>query len=408
MRTLVVSDLHIGGAPGLFAGAGALAALLDELAGAPLRVVLNGDTFDFPAHAGAGADATSLARAFVEDPEAARVLACLGRAVAAGGALIVRAGEHDGELAGPAAQALVTGGLGLARADATRVAFAVRGAPLLLTVGGARVLVARKDRARERETSRWLAEHLLNPLRRQYGVGLADLLRPDYLGAVTAAFAVNPTAARLVLRELDPAIVGARDERDARLAALLRDTLAGAGLSEREAKIAALALDPDTSLGPLDYQILQRARLKLFRYSLGRRAAAADDGLRALSEREWSALRSLARRGRAAAAVIAHSHVAGWREDDAFAAADTGAWTWSLAAPQADDADAWRRRLDAWQRIARLDRMGPIQAAGAGVTTRFTAALLEPLARGARLVLAEWRPERGLVPLRERKLAPAG
>lgn len=399
MRTLVVSDLHLGCAacPGLFAGADALASLLAELGPAPLRVVLNGDTFDFPAQAGAGGDAASAMRSFVEDAEGAQLLARLGRIVAAGGELIVRAGEHDCELVEPAVQALVVRGLELARTDERRVVFHARRA-LLLRVGGARVLVARRADGRG-DASRWLAEHLLNPLRRQYGVGLADLLRPDYAGAVLAAFAVNPIAAKLVLRQLELEIDRAPPQ--------LRAAFAGAGLSEREARVVAVALDPDAVLGPLDYEVLQHARLKLFRHSLGRRVAPRD-GLRAIVDREWDALRSAARRRRATAWLIGHSHIAGWRDEDGLVVADTGAWSLSIDPPPSSDVHAWRRRLDAWQRITRIDRLDAIQAAGAGVSARFTAAMIDPLAAegGARLVLGECRPGRRLVALRERRLPP--
>lgn len=82
-------------------------------------------------------------------------------------------------------------------ADATRVTFPRLRAPTILRVGGPPLLVARVSGGDE--DARRLAELLLNPLRRQYGVGYADLLRPDYVAAILAALAVNPTAARLVL-----------------------------------------------------------------------------------------------------------------------------------------------------------------------------------------------------------------
>jgi hypothetical protein len=49
MRTLVISDLHLGnGGPyDVFEGAEALPSLLDRMSDAPLRVLVNGDAVDF-------------------------------------------------------------------------------------------------------------------------------------------------------------------------------------------------------------------------------------------------------------------------------------------------------------------------------------------------------------------------
>lgn len=407
MRTLVLSDLHLGcgACPGIFAGAKALDALLDALGAAPLRVVLNGDTFDYWAQGDIGDDAGRVTRALLADPVNAALFVRLGQVVAAGGALLIRGGEHDRELAQPAGRACVLAGLRLRAADVTRVAFHRFSTPAILRVGGSRLIVARGGA--DHEGARRLAALLLNPLRREYGVGLADLLRPDYTAAVLAALAVNPTAARLVLRGLAYDTEGPRLREACQRALRLTERLAIAGLSAREREVFGLAMDPELHLGeaPDDYAVLERARLKLLGYCLRRSPPTPSDGLRPIAGAEWRALGALARRRQASAAVIGHSHAAGWWSADGLTVVDTGTWTLKLdPPPTSGGAEALRRTLATWQRIART---GLVRAGGATVGARFTAALIEPrdADRGARLALIEWRPDEGLVALREHSLA---
>ena len=407
MRTIVLSDLHLGcgACPGIFAGVQALGGLLDALGAGPLRVVLNGDTFDYWAQADLGDGVESVTRALLADSVNVEVFERLGRAVTAGGALIVRGGEHDHEVAHPAVRAVLLAGLQLPAADATRVTFQRPRAPTILRVGGSRLIVARTGGGHE--DARRLAESLLNPLRQQYGVGLADLLRPDYIAAVLAALAVNPTAARLVMRQLAEDPDWSRARRDCQRALRLPDRLASAGLSGRERETFGLALDPELRLGDArdDYAVLEQARLKLLGFCLDRRPMAAADGLRAIDDAEWGALQALARR-RASAALISHSHAVGWRSEDGLTVADTGTWTWKLAAPADAGALSLRQTLAAWQRATRT---GVPRAGAPTICAQFTAALIEPLPRtgGAHLALIEWRAGQGLVVLREQALAPA-
>lgn len=214
MRTLLLSDLHLGCGvcPGIFVGGAVLEVLLRHLGPEPLRVVLNGDTFDFPSQLHEDSGAVSVMRAFVEDAAVARVLARLGALVVGGGELVLRAGEDDRELGDPRVQEALVGGLCTSgAAAAARVAIAAGGAPMTLEIGGVRVLVTRL--ARGGDAARALARRLLNPLRLHFGVGLVDLLRPDYAGAVLAMLAVNPTAAKQVFRQFGPG-APCRPERD--------------------------------------------------------------------------------------------------------------------------------------------------------------------------------------------------
>lgn len=109
------------------------------------------------------------------------------------------------------------------------------------------------------------------------------------MGAGLAALAVNPTAVKHVLRDL------AGDTGQILRRLRPSDEFRGAGLSDREAEVLALALDPDVVLGAKSYDdgALQRARLKLQRASLGE--AAAGEHPREVTAEEWQAARTLAR-----------------------------------------------------------------------------------------------------------------
>lgn len=359
MRTLVLSDLHLGCGvcPGIFVGDDVLEQLLRHLGPGPLRVVLNGDTFDFTAQQHEDSGAVAVMRAFVEDAAVARVLARLAALVVEGGELVLRSGEDDRELGDPRVQEALVDGLRIGGgAAAARVSIAAGVAPMALEVGGVRVLVARRGHSGDK--ARALAVGLLNPLRMHYGVGLAELLRPDYIGAVLAMLAVNPTAARQVFRRLGAGAAGDVEMEATRMPLRLGAHLAAAELSEREREVLERALDPDDVLGSGDYERLATARLGLFRHSLGRRTRIDDDGLREIAADERASLRRLACRRGAAAVVVGGSHVAGWHADEDMVIADAGAWTLSVDVARLTSLTSpavWRRTMRAWQRVYRVD-----------------------------------------------------
>src|SRR5262245_2559982 len=118
MRTLIVSDLHLGnGGPyDSFAGDEALPALLDRVASSPTRIIVNGDGVDFlmneePLELDV-ARAVAQARAIVAHKGSAAVFAAMGRALAGGSDVVFRLGNHDLELALPEVQAVIRGALG--------------------------------------------------------------------------------------------------------------------------------------------------------------------------------------------------------------------------------------------------------------------------------------------------------
>src|SRR5262249_51669029 len=141
--TLIVSDLHLGngGEYDVFAGGEALPAFLDRHAAAPTRVFVNGDGVDFLMNEDPLAldaeRAVQQARAIAAAPESRAVLQALAR----GGEVIVRLGNHDVELSLPAVQAVLRDALGQPPAVAGRLAFQLGDVPAILDVGGARILV---------------------------------------------------------------------------------------------------------------------------------------------------------------------------------------------------------------------------------------------------------------------------
>src|ERR1043166_3349650 len=111
MKTLVLSDLHLGpdGVAPIYGGGeqlpGLIAAELDGLG----RVVLNGDTFDLLLDDDPLAlepeRAAKRVRACAESSDGAPLVEVLARVTARGGEILIRAGNHDLELALPGVQA---------------------------------------------------------------------------------------------------------------------------------------------------------------------------------------------------------------------------------------------------------------------------------------------------------------
>jgi hypothetical protein len=408
MRTLVLGDIHLGcgASPNVFPDVRAFEALIEDAALHPTRIVLNGDTFDFLAHgADREADEQQLMHAFTEDARTSVFLAALGRVLARGGLLVIRAGEHDRALEHPDVQAILVRAIAGTNGCAIRITFNSSAHPTLLEVGGVRVLIIHDVHQRDGASARWIAAHLFNLLRRQYGVGLADLLRPDYAGAMIAALAVNPTAAKHVFRLADEAAWPPGGGVTSRTALQLPRVFARSGLTPRERRVLSDALDPGVVLGVSteDSMALDRARLKVFRHVLTGHAGPAIDEPRRIVGSEWNAALRLARRFGASVAVLGHSRAVGWRSEDLLTAVDVGSWTALLARPQVGcEEEVWLRTLDSWQRTVRIGRApDDVQ-----LRSLRTAALIEPIpARGgARLALMEWRPDSGLVCLRERSL----
>jgi UDP-2,3-diacylglucosamine pyrophosphatase LpxH len=226
-RLYVVSDLHLGGAPGfqIFDQGALLAATIRSLAAkdGPTALVLNGDIVDFLATPEARyfdpAGAPSRLDAIAADPAFREVFDALGEFLAAPRCtLVLGLGNHDVELALPHVQARlldrITGGDAAKRG---RVQVAMDGTGWSCTVGGRRALcvhgnevdewnvveeddVLRQVRALREgaEPPPWspnagtrLVIDLMNQVKARYP--LVDLLKPERVPVVAVLLALDPT-----------------------------------------------------------------------------------------------------------------------------------------------------------------------------------------------------------------------
>ncbi|HLM74128.1 MAG TPA: metallophosphoesterase, partial [Polyangiaceae bacterium] len=147
MRTLVISDLHLGnGGPyDSFAGEEALPDFIDRYAKEPTLILVNGDAVDFlmneePLELDVDRAAAQV-RAIAAYRGSAAVLESFGRALAAGCEVIFRLGNHDVELALPEVQEVLRAAVKQPPEIAAKLQFELGDQPAIIEVGGARVLV---------------------------------------------------------------------------------------------------------------------------------------------------------------------------------------------------------------------------------------------------------------------------
>lgn len=455
MRTIILSDLHLGngGDYDIFAGGDVLPGLLEQAAATPTRVILNGDTVDFLLNEDPlemdTARAVSQAEASVAAPSTAAVLRGLGTVLAAGGEVLIRLGNHDAELALAEVQAVLRRATGQPPEVAARLAFIRGDAPQILGVGGARILVThgehdddwnRLDYQRlpgpgapdgaspERFTyppgSR-LVKTVLNPLKKRFQMRFADLLKPDFQGAVLTALAIDPAIVKLVFQgatftllwQLFRQKLGAStflpddEEEDLGLA----DAVAGAGLTPDERDALLAVLHPSGAVAFADDEAVSGARVKLVRAGLGfyarcHRSAAGDASERFFAlepePAEWEEAARLAAKYGAGAVILGHTHAARWVVKDALTFVNTGTWIHLARLPAADASDAtWTEFLESCRRNPQLD---PTQPGAVPLHTRFTGAVVEPHPEGgARLLLVEWKHAAAPIIHGETHLAPA-
>ena len=146
----VVSDLHLGGAPGfqIFDQGATLSALIDLLRqseSSSLALVLNGDVVDFLAEPGAvyfdANGAVDRLKRIMSDSAFCGVFSALGKFLSTPGrTLWIVGGNHDVELSLPNVQTFLTNTLCADEAAKARLRFATAGAGLVCAVGRAKVL----------------------------------------------------------------------------------------------------------------------------------------------------------------------------------------------------------------------------------------------------------------------------
>ncbi len=428
MRTLIVSDLHLGngGEYDVFAGGEALPALLDSVAESPTRVLVNGDGVDFLMNedpleldaARAAAQAKDIARA----PASAAVLRAFGRVLARGGEVIIRLGNHDVELALPEVQAVLRDALGQPESIAAKLVFQLGHAPAVIEVGGARVLVTHGEHAdswnqvdydRLAKVAGYkyaagtvLVKQLMNPITREHGMRFVNLLKPDFQGGALTALAVAPVAMKVLFQRASMNIAwqlfrkagmaASFGEEDENLG--LAERLAEAGLDGDESEVLEAALgDGPAAFSDEDEGILSRASIKIARAGLKlyagvqrRLSGETGDSYFRLDPdpAEWKDAQRLAKKYQAGAVVIGHTHAARWKQEDGLVFANTGTWIWLMQLPPFDAGDeVWASFIT---ELRQNPKLLPERQKYARTLERFTAVLLEPSAAGAAMSLVEW------------------
>lgn len=427
MRTLIISDLHLGngGEYDVFAGGEALPALLDQIAHEPVRVMVNGDGVDFLMNEDPleldRARAAAQARAIVAAPESAAVLQAFGRVLSQGGEVIIRLGNHDVELAVPEVQEIFRAAMEQPPAVAARLVFQLGDAPAILDVGGARILVThgehsdnwnkvdygrllRLDRFRYAAGS-VLVKQVMNPITRQHGLRFVSLLKPDFQGAALTALAVAPGIVKQLFSEASLDIawqlfkkVGSAAAFDAEEEDLgLAGRLAEAGL-EAEEMAAIEATLGDGPAAFADEEAMSTASLKLARAGLKLYAGVQKKLAGTIGDEyfslepdkvEWADAQRLAKKFDAGAVVLGHTHAARWKADGGIVFANTGTWIWLMQLPRSDAGDeAW---IEFLEELRSNPRLLPEKQKVAKTVQRLTAVLLDARPEGgATMWLLHW------------------
>jgi UDP-2,3-diacylglucosamine pyrophosphatase LpxH len=426
MRTLIISDLHLGngGEYDVFAGGEALPALLDQISHEPVRIVVNGDGADFLMNEDPleldRARAAAQARAIVAAPGSAAVLQAFGRVLSRDGEVIIRLGNHDVELAIPEVQEILRAAMEQPPAVAARLVFQLGDAPAILDMGGARILVThgehndnwnkvdygrllRLDRFRYAAGS-VLVKQVMNPITRRHGLRFVSLLKPDFQGAALTALAVAPGIVKQLFSEASLDIawqlfkkVGSAaafaEEEDLGLAGRLAE--AGLGAEEMAAFEATLGDGPaafaDEEAMSTASLKLARAGLKLYAGMQKKLAGTIGDEYFRLEpdEVEWADAQRLAKKFDAGAVVLGHTHAARWKAADGIVFANTGTWIWLMQLPRSDAGDeAWAEFLE---ELRNNPKLLPEKQRAAKTVRRLTAVLLDAHPDGgASMWLLHW------------------
>jgi UDP-2,3-diacylglucosamine pyrophosphatase LpxH len=438
MRTLILSDLHLGngGDYDIFAGSETLPDLLDRFVDPPTRVILNGDSMDFllnedPLRLDAGR-AVRQAESIATAEPTVDTLKALGRICKGGGEVLVRMGNHDVELALHEVREVFRNHLHQPASIAQKMTFERGNEPHILKVGGAAILFTHGEQndpfnqvdydhlpgpeapasARAEEfhyaPGSLLAKEILNPLKKTHKMRFADLLKPDFHGAAMTALAVDPGAVRVALKGESLEIISGAVENlgevtfvpgmdEVGLAYRFQD--AGLTPEEIEALQRQLRGEPEEvsfglvsdSLGSLCLK-LTRAGLKL--YAHAQRQIAGEEGRRFFSyepdESEMDEVRRLSTKYAARAVITGHSHAARWKQAGNLLYANTGTWIWLMRLPDegATD-DEWIEFLQDLKDDPKLES----SKNRARLEKRFTPVTVEPRAEGGAAVsLHTWEP----------------
>jgi UDP-2,3-diacylglucosamine pyrophosphatase LpxH len=438
MRTLILSDLHLGngGDYDIFGGNEALPALLDRFVDSPTRVILNGDSMDFLLNeeplkldvSRAVQQAQSIAAAKPTAP----TLEALGRICKAGGEVLVRMGNHDVELALFEVRDVFRKSLKQPEPVAQRMTFERGSAPHIMDVGGAKILITHGEqhdpfnqvdydhlpgpgapgsaqaKAFQYPPGSLLVKEILNPLKRKRNMRFADLLKPDFQGAVLTALAVDPLAVKVALKDDTLKIISSALQNLGNVSFApgadelgMTFRLRGAGLTPKEIEALQQQLTGapgEVSFGILPnvfssmYLKLSKAGLKL--YARAQRRLADDSGEEYFSykpgEDEWKEARRLGEKFSTKAVIIGHSHAARFKEEQNLVYANTGTWIWLMRLPDENASDnEWLEFLQDLKKDPKLQTAKN----QARLEKRFTPVTVEEkTGGGATVTLHTWEP----------------
>ena len=428
MRTLILSDLHLG--PNetvpIYVGGAVLPALIIKHTDEPLRLVLNGDTFDLllddtPLHFDPDAAARRLVSC-VGSRDALPLMTAVATVLSRGGEVVIRAGNHDLELAIPAVQECFRDVVRSMGCPVTKLEFARDDAPQVFDVGERRVLVTHGEH--DDAFNKWsranllhdgspnlefrfpagsrLVKDVLNPLRSE--MRFLDLLKPDFHGAVLSAIAVRPLETLSILRRSSTFEILAQALESSAMASTLSEVevrgpfdvlLAEANLDEGEAEELLLYLDESACLGD-DGGIFKRAIDKLGRTALsvyarlqrwatGSRAAEFFDA--SPSPDEWKDAQRLASEYGADVVVAGHTHARRYGVEHGVTYVNTGTWI-GLMRPPSEGAPAseWTTFLESLRRDPMLRESSHVHGLGG-------ACLIEPATGAVTLLREDFAPD---------------
>jgi len=386
MRTLILSDLHVGpdGNLAIFAGHEALPTLLESLLAEPepLHVVVNGDGFDFLMNEDPlelrEETARLQARALVGGRDGQAFFGALRGVIKARGRVTIRSGNHDPELALEAVQDVIREALGATARDAP-VAFD-GSASMKINVAGARVAVAhgelndhfnRFDRSRVVADDGFvyppgsvLVKEFLNPAKHD-GLRFTDLLKPDVEGALVATLAVQPHRASGLI---DSEFVDIVRRCIARRRGDLYDLVDPESQRARPRSLAHLDFDDlqvllelierrgdEALVRGVASRIKVEAKARLLRAGLwltsaAHRCVVGEKGAAYFSyepnEGDWQEAANYAGPG-VDAVVLGHTHAARCGSRDGVTLVNTGTWIPLMGLPRpGGPATAWRRLLE--------------------------------------------------------------